>query len=492
MEATVDETAGIGIDVHILQPGMGWVPWWKSQSYPIADHVKFLKERFGLDVSQMDGFSQYVASGGDIVQVFVDRCRKHGITPFVSLRLNDGHGHEFTKMRDNGDEIPTWASMCLSPTHIEHPEWRIGPNLNDWDQRSLNWAIPEVREIKFAYIREIVEQYDIDGFELDFMRHTSFFNLSQTPEDERIAIMADFARRVRELLDRTESPGRHRWLCARIPGLVDVHTRLGIDVRRMADAEVDMFNVTSGNGFFTEHQMDLSDIRDAAPECSFYLEMTHHSRQGDFATSKHTYDSSIQRLTTPQQFYTGAHLAYERGYSGVSTFNFVYYREHGIGLESRGPFTEPPFEVFNQLSEKDWLAQQTQHYILADAWNRPPSVKRQLPRALLSGVCRHSAFHLDMAPPIGGWKQPGRLRIQSPENLTGRKIEAVWNSVDLMPTEDRSGPSDSRWPQLLGTPEQHRAWNVPANIIRDGVNYLDLRLCEGPPVEIVFLDVAIQ
>ena len=30
LEVTVDETAGMGADVHMLQPGMGWVPWWKE------------------------------------------------------------------------------------------------------------------------------------------------------------------------------------------------------------------------------------------------------------------------------------------------------------------------------------------------------------------------------------------------------------------------------------------------------------------------------
>lgn len=30
LEATVDETAGTGVQVHMLQPATGWVPWWQS------------------------------------------------------------------------------------------------------------------------------------------------------------------------------------------------------------------------------------------------------------------------------------------------------------------------------------------------------------------------------------------------------------------------------------------------------------------------------
>ncbi len=52
LEATVDETAGMGIDVHMLQPGMGTVPWWKSRAYPFSEHVRFMKERFGMTPEQ--------------------------------------------------------------------------------------------------------------------------------------------------------------------------------------------------------------------------------------------------------------------------------------------------------------------------------------------------------------------------------------------------------------------------------------------------------
>src|ERR1700722_11558810 len=78
LEATVDETAGTGCDVHMLQPGVGWVPWWKSKRYPFTAHMKFMKERYGKDPSE-SGFANYMANGGDIVKVFVDRCREKGI-----------------------------------------------------------------------------------------------------------------------------------------------------------------------------------------------------------------------------------------------------------------------------------------------------------------------------------------------------------------------------------------------------------------------------
>ena len=43
-----------------------------------------------------------------------------------------------------------------------------------------NWAVPEVRAQKFALIRELCENYDLDGLELDFLRFYSFFRIEET------------------------------------------------------------------------------------------------------------------------------------------------------------------------------------------------------------------------------------------------------------------------------------------------------------------------
>ena len=75
IEGSVDETAGTGIEVHMLQPGFGWVPWWKSRLYPFTEHVEFMKERFGSRVPK-GGWAEYMASGGDMVEVFTRRCRE--------------------------------------------------------------------------------------------------------------------------------------------------------------------------------------------------------------------------------------------------------------------------------------------------------------------------------------------------------------------------------------------------------------------------------
>ena len=107
LEATVDEVAGTGVDAHLLQPGLGWVPWWQSKVYPPAEHYRWLKETYGV---KPDGFGQYVLAGGDLVQLFIDRCRKRGQVPFISFRLNDGHHKEWVNSKP-GDKISGGAGQ---------------------------------------------------------------------------------------------------------------------------------------------------------------------------------------------------------------------------------------------------------------------------------------------------------------------------------------------------------------------------------------------
>lgn len=484
LEASVDETADTGIDVHLLQPGVGWVPWWKSTAYPFEEHIKFMKQQTGMEPSD-NSFANYMANGGDMVEVFCRRCRAKGLAPFVSFRLNDVHGHEFVQMPR--EEIPSFAWHCFSPVHVQHPEWRLG-DINDWNGKALDWGIPEVRATKFAFIREIIEQYDIDGFELDFLRHCNFFRQEETTTEDRRGIITGFLRDVRAELDkRDRADGRHRWLCVRIPAQAACFDELGIDPRAMVEAGVEMFNLS--NYYYTEHRGDFYRVREmVGKDASLYFEMCHTVQQRGLPT-KVKYDNTLQRRTTPHQYYTGAHLAYTRGCDGCSTFNFVYYREHGVG--ERGPSTEPPFEVHKGMRDSAFCAKQSQHYVMSEGWYALGRDRTPLPAVLESGKS-HTA-RMDLAPPEKGWQQGGRLRIQAESDLGDSKWSATFNGSALEETEDRSEPYDNPYPQLMGEPQEHRAWTVPAYVLKDGVNEIEITLHEGiGKARVLFLDLALE
>lgn len=475
LERTVDEVASSGVEVHLLQPGLGWIPWWKSKVYPAESHYRWFKDRTGFDA---DSFGQYMLDGGDMVQVFLARCRKRGQVPFISLRMNDGHHLENAGAKARS---AVWASRF----YVEHPEYRIGTDRRKWDEHVLNWAIPAVRAHKFAFIRELCENYDFDGFELDFMRFYSLFPQDRTTSAERRAIITAFVRQVRSVLDRTARGGRRRWLCARVPCYLQAFDPLGLDLPEMVAAGLDMVNVSAS--YFTVQQTDLPAICRLVPQAAVYLELCHSIWNGKRLAEK-GYDTFLFRRATPEQLYTAAHLALARGASGVSAFNFVYYREHGGA--GRGPFQEPPFEVFRHLGDRAWLANQAQHYFLAQGWGNPFVKRPALPRAISPG--NTAIFELDLAPPAGGWQRGGRMRVQCDAPLGDSRWLARLNGATLTASDDRSEPYPNPYPPLLGRPEEIRAWCVPAAALRDGINRIEVQLQAGQPTRVTFLDLAVR
>ena len=509
LRASVDETVG-NSDVHMLQPGGGRVPWWKSKVAPADAYYRWLKEKARV---RLGSSGEYMLGGGDMVRVFVDHCRKRGITPFISLRLNDYHGTEHADLildrlqggEGAGDTRPGVQGCWLGRFYLEHPEYRIGSDSDAYTRnpdklvfnrdhklryqmrinRVLNWAISEVRAHKLALITEICEGYDIDGFELDFMRHARYFRLEETTEDQRVEIMTRFVADVRAVLDRTARPGQHRWLCVRVPLRLRKHGELGIDLVKWVVAGVDMVNL-SGH-FVTEQQSDLAKVCQLVSTASVYLEMTSVSDRYAKPSGPRISANEVYRKMTPEQFYTAAHLAFARGGSGVSAFNFVYYRS----LADPQSRCEPPFDILARLRDPDWVARQPQHYFTTRSGNYAwPALMRSDSNPLR--IDRPVKITLDMAPPAGGWQSGGRLRVQSKTSFADRQLIVRFNGELLEATSDVSEPYPNPYPDGLGTAETLRAWNVPAGLLTDGANAIEIEMTQGLPLVLSFVDLAVK
>ena len=194
--------------------------WCDGAGGNTANYDSEVLERTGARIDQVDPtLSRWIEAGNDPPKVVVREAHERKLDVFYSFRVNDIHDGHIPK------ELPTFKK--------EHPEWMLGDQFNEFPT-SLNFAIPEVRELKLRTIEEIFDKYDFDGIELDLMRFPRFF--VEFLEYRNSFVLTDFMRTVREKL---EKQARQRGRAIKVAVRVDenlVACRLnGFDVETWID-----------------------------------------------------------------------------------------------------------------------------------------------------------------------------------------------------------------------------------------------------------------
>lgn len=82
---------------------------------------------------------------------------------------------------------------------------------------------------------------------------------------------SEFVRAVRSGLDNGPVKGRRRYLGVRIPAAIAAYSPIGLGVVRLAEAGVDMFNLS--NGYHTAQRTDLVAVRALVPLADRVLEV---------------------------------------------------------------------------------------------------------------------------------------------------------------------------------------------------------------------------
>lgn len=155
------------------------------------------------------GFAALHDAGLDQVKILRDRCRQHGMQFLVCLRMNDRHG------------IARKAKF-----YVENPDLRL-----DGYPGALDYKHVRVRNKVVSFVAEVLERYDVDGIELDYMRWCHMFDSSEA--EKNAPLLTDMTREIRSLVDAAaKKRGRKKLLLsARIPQTLTECRRLGFDVK---------------------------------------------------------------------------------------------------------------------------------------------------------------------------------------------------------------------------------------------------------------------
>ncbi len=190
--------------------------------------------------------SQLIALNTDPLALVVNFAHEHGLECFWSMRMNDTHDRAHR---------PDKPYPLFPKLKKEHPDWLIGsldnpPPYGPWT--AVDYGRREVRELAYRFIEEVCRNYDVDGVELDFLRHPCYFKSAAyggKATAAECAAMTDLLRRVRAM---TEDVGLRRsrplLISVRVPDSPDYARDIGLDIREwMRQGLADIF---IGSGYF--------------------------------------------------------------------------------------------------------------------------------------------------------------------------------------------------------------------------------------------------
>ena len=375
-------------------------------------------ERFGAGFDELDepnarnsiaNVQYLIDNHGGPVTAISKLCRRAGMDFFPSVRMNQHYATEV-------------SSPSYSRLRRDHPELLIGrvgeeipKHTIEWGIRTgKNYAFPEVRSHMSGVIIELVERFDVDGVELDFMRHPAFFRIEEAYSNRYL--MTDLVRHVRHRMDEiSDEKGRPLDLIVRVPPTLGDCARIGLDVQEWI--KEDLVDIIISGGGFKPFEMPIGEFVAAAKG-------TNSQIYGCLESLRPTLDRLTMRAVAAR--YWGA------GVDGLYLFNF-----HTMSGDWKR-------DVLGGLVDKEALSRLDKRYEMDKSGSRftPPSqlyLSFQnaipysqipvVPETTLSG--RGAVLQMDIADDLEDTKATCTLGLMF-DNLGGDdEVEVSLNGVSL-------------------------------------------------------------
>ena len=192
--------------------------------------------------------------GEDPHAALIQRGHELGMHVYASVRMNDNH---FGGMQPH--EMEHSKHPSLTQFRRSHPEYLLGDRAGEWFALSFDFAISEVRERRFNTIKELCENSDWDGVELDWQRHAFHFD-----EDYGYRMrytLTDIQRAVRTLTNEiSERRGKPFYLAARVNGYLEMCDRIGYDIKTWIEEDLVDIIIPAG-GALTETEHEIAEFK---------------------------------------------------------------------------------------------------------------------------------------------------------------------------------------------------------------------------------------
>jgi len=448
----VKQLKGTDVDAIMLCPTAWKLPLWHSKIIPHweqdAQNVKepYFTTELKYHEKAYFRLREFMMAGNDPVKTAVDEAKKCSIAPFISYRMNDHH-------------------FLDQENAYVHPEfWRKNKNL--WLENSghksavkygrfFNYMKEEVREFYFSLLHELVDLYDVEGLELDFMRSPCYF-ADEDLEEGRI-IMTEFVKRIRNMLNEYGAKRNKRLsLCVRVPLSIEKCMETGLDVVEWDRLKIiDMVNVSSF--YISSPYLDINGYKEKIKHSSVYGELHFIVQQGELYNG---YSIDISRKTTREIYRAMAADYLDRGADGISVFNMDYTRCHHLNEPRRLHLKdgEPPFDVLCGITDLNNLLSYDKHYFVGSNFSPLPmqdnlDLDIYIADCVENGPFRHALLRLETEKPC----MPAPIET----TVNGVVVEEIeWLGELFVPMSA----------ECLPRRENVKCYKVPVELLKHGYN----------------------
>ncbi|GAB3225479.1 hypothetical protein [Spirosoma arcticum] len=498
----VDVLADNGIDTFIINANASRA-WYPSKTIPgILDGYKRGDRNFfrGHAICQgitepeaveefLDSFSLFMNRYQDLLDAGVDwlaettkACRRRGISPWVSIRMNDLHGS------NNFD-----GSFFNVPL-LKQPDMRLQRSSygaqNALYRQGLNYEKPEVRKLMFEQIREVVEDYDFEGLELDWWRQPLCCEPNATPET--LALMNDWIREIRTLTQRrAKKTGRPYPLSLRIPGRLGILKSIGLDVVTLCrEGTIDL---VCPSGFWcTTWDMPHDALRQQLGDRVAIHGVIEDGANG-LATIDRQRDLS-QRMryisASPEILRANAAGKLALGADGIEWFNFYCTDQPNI------PGMRADYSAMRNIAQLDTLRGQPKHYSFAvggTSFNLTPfELPAQLPVVLEPNGQRPFRTAMCAEPGNRDLELTVQIVLKAEDELKYLPVSfnGCWPQLDNERTEALLFPCGP----LTHFTKDHVGYNYrfPVSLVRDGWNDIVVENGGKQPLTLACIELAVR
>jgi len=265
----------------------------------------------GIDTRQRDwSYLLEDYTGKDTLDIMIEAVKgvqERDMDIFWSMRMNDTHDYKYefkyldSWKRANPDNLFTSRENALYMLYGDR-RWS-----------SIDYTYQESRQKIYNILKDTLENYDVDGLELDFTRHPLYFSEVAWGEKtyrENIERMNDFMRMVRALTEQySMERGKPILVSVYLPDCLDMCYDLGLDVRKWMDEDLfDIASICCYMGSFHPWEESIGEFEGKVPVYAA-LDNLCYSNSG----LEEMDDYEIDRYE--------AALAYKAGAAGVYTYN---------------------------------------------------------------------------------------------------------------------------------------------------------------------------